>query len=266
MQRGIFTLLLSLAILIILPQCHALAGNSEPQLPENRDMVLDLEEDPASCIVAQSGSMVIFDFTVTCMLEDDTVDIWFDLGLPDGQEIGPYYMWWSVPITAGSTAYKHCLLYISPMCMPGVYTVYGRCGTHCTGQIEDEDSFTFEKLTGQLGNAMPGKVTQVPKAFSHSQGLIVTDGSSEPVMDLLGVFPQPCNPELNVEFSLAEQGQLEVSLFNLQGRRVLKHTITAAEPGDHSLILPTAEIPSGVYFLRLNANGTSIQRTVTIMK
>ncbi len=231
------------------------------------DLVLDLQEDTTSCVVPQTGGMVVFDFQVSCWDDPDTVDIWFDLLLPDGQEIGPYYIWWSVPLSPGETLLKHCLLYISPMCMPGEYTVLGRCGTHCIYQYEDEDEFTFEKLTGGQ-NAGPSVVPpSYPNAnVTASSGDFIAYTGDTPAITLLGISPQPCNPELNLRFTLQQAGEVTAQLFDIQGRKILRKRFFSPSAGEQNLTLQTGGIPSGVYLLHLEANGTSIQRTVTVLK
>jgi hypothetical protein len=243
------------------------AGNSAGNAQVD-DLVLDLQEDTTSCVVPQSGGMVVFDFEVTCSDDPDTVDIWFDLLLPDGQEIGPYYIWWSVPLSPGETLVKHCLLYISPMCMPGEYTVLGRCGTHCINQYEDEDQFTFEKLSGgqNVGPVTSTPAYPVSSIVGSSGDFIAYSDAAEPTVSLLSVTPQPCNPELNLRFTVQQSGEVVVQLFDIQGREVLQKRRYASHSGDQNLTVQTGNLPSGVYLLRLESNGTSIQRTVTVLK
>ncbi|MBU0518740.1 T9SS type A sorting domain-containing protein [bacterium] len=255
-----------LAILILaLTTLGTSAANPQGNDPPADYMVLNLEEDISTTAVAQSGSMVVFDFTVTCVLEPGTIDIWFDLLLPDGQEIGPYYIWWDVPMTPGETGYKNCMLYISPMCMPGEYTVLGRCGDHFPLVIDDEDSFTFEKATGQLSGGAP-PTPGSPMAPGGAASLITTSGSDEPALQSVSLSPQPCNPEVNLSFVMQQAGAATVSIYNVQGRKLLERNYTQLQSGYHAVTIPTQEIPSGCYILNIEANGTAIQQRMTILK
>jgi len=238
------------------------AGLGPEENPQTRSLSLVLL--PIVTQVPQSGGMVIFDFSVTSTGQADTADIWFDLGLPDGQVIGPYYMWWNYALQSGQTATKHCYLYISPMCMPNEYEVYGCCGDHFPLQIEAADTINFSKAA----SSPPGAPPIAPARFgdgSNEGTLIVTDGSL-PTLSLRSASPQPCNPEVRISYSVEVAGDVHVSLYNIKGQRVYHQVARAAEPGDQNLTIATGQLASGVYILSLEQGGMMIQRPLTVLK
>jgi len=259
--RTAFIAMLAVAIGVFSVSANAPQGVDPPE----DYLLLNLDEDISTTTVAQSGSMVVFDFSVICMDDPMTVDIWFDLLLPDGQEIGPYYIWWDVQMVPNQTCIKHCLLYISPMCMPGEYTVIGRCGDHFPLVIEDEDSFTFEKMTGQLSGGSSGQGITLPNTASGAC-LVMTSGQDEPALQSVSLAPQPCNPEVTLSFQLQRAGNVTATIYNIQGRKLLQQGYTQLQEGYHSMTLPTMEIPSGCYIINIEANGTSVQQRLTILK
>jgi hypothetical protein len=223
---------------------------------------------PIATQVPQSGGMVIFDFSATSTGQADTADIWFDLGLPDGQIIGPYYMWWGFALQAGQTATKHCYLYISPMCMPNEYMILGRAGCHCPLQIDAADTANFSKAVSGPFGAPPLAPILWPARFgdgSNEGTLIVTDGSV-PTLSLISASPQPCNPEVRISYSVEAAGDVRVNLYNVQGQRVYQQLVRTEAPGDQSLTIATSQLASGVYILSLEQGGMMIQRPLTVLK
>ncbi len=249
-----------------LPWFTPQAGVGPEGNPQIRSLSLTIL--PISMQVPQSGGMVIFDFSVTSTGQADTADIWFDLGLPDGQVIGPYYIWWDYMLQAGQTATKHCYLYISPMCMPNEYTILARAGCHCPLQIDAADTTNFSKASSSPPGAPPMAPVIAPTRMGDvpNEGtLIVTDGSL-PTLSLRSASPQPCNPEVRIGYSVAVAGDVRVNLYNVNGQRVYQHVVRADAPGDQNLTIATGQLASGVYILSLEQGGLMIQRPLTVLK
>jgi len=72
---------------------------------------------------------------------------------------------------------------------------------------------------------------------------------------LIGLAPNPFNPTISISFSLSEAGHIALSLYNLQGQKVLSVVDGYRQTGQHQLTLDASGLPSGVYFLRLEAAG-----------
>ena len=77
---------------------------------------------------------------------------------------------------------------------------------------------------------------------------------------LAGAAPNPVAGDLMVAFSLAERTRGTLALFDLAGRRLAEHDLSALAAGEHRVRLaPAGTIAPGLYFIRL----TSPQRTLT---
>ncbi len=76
----------------------------------------------------------------------------------------------------------------------------------------------------------------------------------------------PCRTEGVVHFALRHSAEVELSLFDVMGRRV--RTLLDGSPrlaGDHEVQLSSAGLRPGCYFVRLSADGDVRTRTVTLL-
>ncbi|MBC8366282.1 right-handed parallel beta-helix repeat-containing protein [bacterium] len=88
----------------------------------------------------------------------------------------------------------------------------------------------------------------------------------------LSAFPNPFNPSTEIRISLPESGPLELSIFDIAGRRIrtlCSGTVLVA--GEHSLRWKGRDnedrpLPSGVYFLKLKAGGLEQSRKLILLK
>ena len=113
------------------------------------------------------------------------------------------------------------------------------------------------------------KVFGCPVATSVSPG---TPGSSSSyVTMLMPATPNPFNPETTVHFSLASKGQVNLSIFDVQGRRVRTLVNEVQEAGPHAVRWngkndTGQSVASGMYFTRMEAEGFSATQKMTLLK
>ncbi|MFQ6103970.1 MAG: T9SS type A sorting domain-containing protein [Candidatus Glassbacteria bacterium] len=84
-------------------------------------------------------------------------------------------------------------------------------------------------------------------------------------------YPNPFNPSTVIEFSLARESQVEISIYDLQGRKVKTLVTEYLSSGDHKIQWDGKndqgnEVGSGVYFLRLRVNDTAETRKMVLLK
>jgi hypothetical protein len=80
-------------------------------------------------------------------------------------------------------------------------------------------------------------------------------------------YPNPFNPTTNIHFDIAQNANVTLKVFNVLGEEVAtvlnNQTLTA---GAHSYAFDGANLSSGVYLYRLEANGVSQARKMMLMK
>ena len=83
---------------------------------------------------------------------------------------------------------------------------------------------------------------------------------------LLQVVSLSNNHELRIDFSLPTASYTTLCLYNAQGKKINTILSSFLQKGRHSFSKSIREIPSGVYFVRLNAVDKSINQRFTIIR
>jgi hypothetical protein len=101
----------------------------------------------------------------------------------------------------------------------------------------------------------------------------VDDGDGQTVsrLTLLPASPNPFNPSTTISFALPAAGVVDLSVYDVSGRRVttLASGLRAAGPHTETWDGKDAsgrEVGSGVYFVRLTAAGETATRKMVLMK
>lgn len=79
-------------------------------------------------------------------------------------------------------------------------------------------------------------------------------------------FPNPFNSRTAVDFDLPRAGELKAGIYDLSGRFLLQAGAGYYQAGSHKLEFDAAELPSGIYMLRVEAAGEVGQRKLTLLK
>ncbi len=88
---------------------------------------------------------------------------------------------------------------------------------------------------------------------------------------LKGNYPNPFNPETNINFSLKERGDVQLTIFNLKGQKVRTLLNTSLSQGNHSVVWNGtsdngSSVASGIYFYRLDTQDYSSSKKMILMK
>lgn len=75
----------------------------------------------------------------------------------------------------------------------------------------------------------------------------------------------PARAEINISYSLPSSGMVRIGLYDALGRKVKTLSEGMASPGEHAL-KQSLGLPSGTYFLRMDALGRSVARKVVVVK
>ncbi len=79
-------------------------------------------------------------------------------------------------------------------------------------------------------------------------------------------YPNPFNPSTTIKYSLSQQSNICLSVYNLLGQKVATLFDGSAEAGEYSLIWNARDMPSGIYFARLTAAGKTSNIKMVLMK
>ncbi len=83
---------------------------------------------------------------------------------------------------------------------------------------------------------------------------------------LYPAFPNPFNPSTTIRFDLASKGRILLRVFDILGREVRTIVDEERERGSYSEQFNAEDIPSGVYFYRLEVEGNATTQKMIVQK
>ncbi|MBN2858181.1 MAG: T9SS type A sorting domain-containing protein, partial [Candidatus Delongbacteria bacterium] len=72
-------------------------------------------------------------------------------------------------------------------------------------------------------------------------------------------YPNPFNPETTISYSLVEEAEVKLTVFNMAGREVAELVSVRQAKGNHSVNFNGENLTSGLYFYRLSVDGKQLQ-------
>jgi len=148
--------------------------------------------------------------------------------------------------------------------------------------------FTFEVVTGR-GFSTPIKDYQVlnlqtgeyetKSIFSSRQDYSVMRFSEEEELEdnilstpqLHGNYPNPFNPTTTISFSLPEEQEVDLAIYNIKGQKVKRLINGQLTAGQHSMIWDGKDtngksVSTGIYFYRLKTGKKEMSRKMLLLK
>ncbi len=99
-----------------------------------------------------------------------------------------------------------------------------------------------------------------PTSVQTSNDLIVDD------FQLLQNYPNPFNPSTTINFTIAKQSNVSLSVFNLLGQKVADLVNGNMEPGNYNVRFDASNLSSGVYLYQLRTDGATIVKKMQLLK
>jgi len=143
-----------------------------------------------------------------------------------------------------------------------------------TGSITNTASVTASNLpdpdaffdNDESGEDDQDSATVEVQAASEKATAIEATAEIPATLELAPNYPNPFNPETTIPFGLPESAHVTLRVYDLLGRQVEVLVDGTLSAGRHVIRWNAAQYPSGVYLVRIQANGkTRIQR-LTLMK
>jgi hypothetical protein len=79
-------------------------------------------------------------------------------------------------------------------------------------------------------------------------------------------YPNPFNPETSITFDILEAGNVSLTVYNATGQTIATLVNGSMTSGRHSITFDAANLPSGLYFYRLDAGNFSAVKKMILMK
>ncbi len=184
-------------------------------------------------------------FAAVCSYDIGTTS--FGLLAPDGTGLG-YYTF------AGDTAgQKKGEIFIdSGTPYDGLYTDNEHLGGYFSPIYDYKGIFFLghDSVKGLITSVSdPLDVSELPSEFALSQN-----------------HPNPFNPVTTIPFSLAEDSEITLVVYNIAGEKIATLAEGQFSAGRHNIDWNAGEFGSGIYFCRLNAGKFEQTRKMTVVK
>jgi len=95
---------------------------------------------------------------------------------------------------------------------------------------------------------------------------IARDGLTPEGVTLSQNYPNPFNPSTTIRFTVPEATVVSITVFDVNGRKVATVLEGAVSAGSHSVLFDAADLPSGMYIYRLEANDVTLTRMLQLAK
>ena len=101
--------------------------------------------------------------------------------------------------------------------------------------------------------------------FSTAVRFVHDEDELRPVL-LKKNYPNPVRDRTTIQYFIPSETNVQIQLYNLQGRMVLNVYSTMMKPGFHETVIDTSRLPSGVYFYRLHAAERQFSQKIVVIK
>ena len=79
-------------------------------------------------------------------------------------------------------------------------------------------------------------------------------------------YPNPFNPETKLTYSLPSTGEISLNVYNINGKLVDTLIKGQQSSGSHEITFNASNLPSGVYFARLEWGGGIVTEKLLLLK
>jgi hypothetical protein len=186
-----------------------------------------------------------------------TFDAWTMAQLPNGSNYGPIINR-TVTLGAGGSLSRAMNQFVPASAPAGNYIYYGKVGV-VPDMVWNQDSFPFSK-SGATGNGL-GNWYLMGWDASATQGGISLNG-----YHLSQNYPNPFNPTTTIEFSLPIASNVKLVIYNVLGKEIETLVSGWFQEGEHKVEFNAKNLPSGVYFYRLQAEGFEEMKKMVLIK
>jgi len=118
-----------------------------------------------------------------------------------------------------------------------------------------------------LGNGPNGTPVH-ERLININMGFVGISTNNNEIADnykLLQNYPNPFNPSTNINFQLPENGPVNISIYDINGKLFEELVNKNLSAGNHLIELNAVNYPSGIYFYRISAgNFTDVKKMILV--
>ena len=112
-------------------------------------------------------------------------------------------------------------------------------------------------------------------ASNYDSGATIDDGSCDLAInthfipdtyDISDIYPNPFNPKAHIRYSLPENTNVQVAVYNILGQQTENLVSNYQIAGYHDITWDASQYPSGVYFITIEAGTYLNTKKVLLIK
>jgi len=213
-------------------------------------------------IIPASGGNFLFDVNV--VNTDNTAiyfDFWIDVTLPDSTIVGPLILKPGIILPEGQSILREDLNQVVPANAPAGQYFYTAYIGQYPGNAQASDQFEFTKTeTSDLSSYT------LEWSLSGWDEMLTNQFRSTPESIELSVYPNPFNNTAKISYSLSAAGPVNISIYNLAGRRVQYQETAQMPAGRHSLTFDGSSLSTGIYLLKVQSGQNTASDKLLLLK
>lgn len=137
------------------------------------------------------------------------------------------------------------VLYTIETCMHD-WPVFEKYGISATDEIWDFMKLHQKTIETKISDS---NTKSLPKTFKLYQN-----------------YPNPFNPATRIKYNLAKSSHVVLKIYNLAGQEVTTLVNEFQQAGEHEISWQPEELPSGLYFCKIQTGGFAETRKITLLK
>ena len=126
------------------------------------------------------------------------------------------------------------------------------------GYCEADDRLQFKLIKNSTGDVFDLTSSDIPAW--EDNGILFVSSLSISSADILNgfelnqIYPNPFNPATTISFTVAEQMDLKLVVYDMQGREIETLFNKSHAPGSYDVSWSAKDMSSGIYFARLSTS------------
>ncbi|MBO6522266.1 MAG: family 16 glycosylhydrolase [Balneolaceae bacterium] len=135
------------------------------------------------------------------------------------------------------------------------------------------DASTPQSVSADLPAKMYIDYIKVSKYGSYGEvtvdGMVVPNEGEKELPEnfkLKQNYPNPFNPSTTIDFELSKASRVKISVFDITGRKVSDLTNSFYSLGSYSIRFDASDLPTGLYYYTMEADGFSTTKKMILIK
>ncbi|MBD3232721.1 MAG: PQQ-binding-like beta-propeller repeat protein [candidate division Zixibacteria bacterium] len=197
--------------------------------------------------------------------QSDVFDAWIEVTTPDGQtyRIEAYR---NIQINANQTLSAQLNIGVPVYAPLGDYVMTFKIGG-LPQDFDDFGSFRFKVISGMTVAEIGGNTDRwYAELLNGFEGELYHESTVPNEFTAEQNYPNPFNAQTHISFGIPEEGDVNLSIYNVLGQRVKTLYDGEMQPGYHTLSWDASDYAGGVYFYRLSAADRVTTKRMTLLK